>query len=689
MKKITKQTITSMLALSILVGTGIANANPTDGQSIGIGNITIIPSEDGYSAIRNPASMVDTNTWGAFILPHVLLTGSIAGLDLSGKFSKSTTSLKPEDFILSGIFGGLSFSSCSFGSSHGIGDVSNLISTAQKFQTIFSNFSKAFDPKSDVTLKQEDMKSIKDFVDKVSTIGLNFEAHTPIFTYVGSPISGFEIMGKPVYLGSSLTVDSVNGINLEYNKNFINDTLDAQFTIISSAQNLMKMDYNKIIADAQNLLKKMTTVDITNPTSVLTLLSDDNIKLLNDSANLSNSLSDTVKNINDQLKKLSGSSVGKFSTKGDGHLTFMLSSGATVFENDIISLSTGLNLKTFILPYTLPMSTFSSSTDIKGKINLFPIPFSDAISISLKKFQSIDTLNNTLKDVNTQVVTPLNNINNSVKIIQDKIKAKGIDMNNISTTNPADIIALSSLANDTEVIKALNDIQENSKFLEKAFDEKQGINLTGDGTTPINELPSYLTSEVQKDVENGLMQAKTKIISDLSPIGFGIDWGFEAKIIDDILLGLTFENAPVLWPAKEQEVLINQTKDGFQILNQGNSKDISYTISEPFSIKFGGLYNFVKLDSNLKDLILALELEHIFDNTTPFATRFGIQKKFDFTGGDFISTRIGQQIGGIGNFTTLGIGGKFSAFHFDFGTGIDFGGGIKALQTGLNIGLKF
>lgn len=614
----------SILSILVLSTTAKAESN-VDARSVGLGGTTIGQANNAFAPLRNPASMVDIGSMN-FMLPisPVLSIGNTA---------------KPIN-----AFTGL------IGSKDMTAGALDIVSGF--FQTDSSR--------------------------------LEVQSTLPILGFSGSPFKNVNIMGKPVAFGLNLWGRAVANVNFNSSKG-IGELLANSPTLFNSFTEIQKQsaEISSSLAGVTNLtipnLQNFQNINPTNQESVNVAISEvetfqkNSLKPLiasSDTAvNSISKLTDDLKNVLTKFDDISkNSQTGKGNIIADGHAVVAVSSGAQVFSNEMVDISLGLNFKGFFFPANNNYSAINNSSNPNPVLTLLGgdqganklIPVTVNTEIQTGAFKSIADIKNVIDTKLSPVVQSAKDLVTTAKTLDGQL----------DTTIPkAKENFFSALGDATAIQGTVNTLVSQSNTIKN--------NLSTD-------FSKNLVTDIQNSLANDLKDVKINInqMTDVAPFGFGLDIGAQAKIMDNIVLGLVVENPLVLWPAKmkKNQLTFDQSKlqasagqsniqltNLFSIIEDKNPQSTNYNLSEPLAIRFGGSYNLSKLSPHLSNTSILGDVEQVF-NGRPFAAHLGIEKGWTF-GSNAVFARLGTQLGGLGNMFTLGLGAKGGPFNISLGYG--------------------
>ncbi|MBC7473482.1 MAG: hypothetical protein H7263_04270 [Candidatus Sericytochromatia bacterium] len=648
MKKVVKKVVIHSIITSLTLSIShIAKAEMVDAKSIALGGTTIGLADNAFAPLRNPAAMVDLG-WGSFILP------------LSPAFS-------------------------------------------------FGNNVGSFSAASDL-FKGNNNNSNTSFFDNLSNNSnsrIDIQGFLPLIGYSGKPFKNAIVMGKPIALGINIWGRAVGSANLNLSKGLA-ELISNYPSLISSVQNIQQSLSLNSLSNLANLkipdINKFSSFDTTNKAAInavadeVEMFQKDTLQpAILQSDTLITSISQVGNNIKTILGKFDdlskNSQSGKGSIVADGHAVVAVSGASRIFKNEHIDLSVGLNLKGFFFPVNTSANNFfgsnSSSNNLFGSFlqgqnnNARLLPINLNTNLQLGSFKSIDEIKGI---IDNQVFSIINGG-------QDLIKSgKELD-NQLNITLPKVRQNIANAIGDIPNLQRLsNDIQSQSNSLNQKISANSSSKIT-------NDILNSLSNDLG-DVKLNYSQ-----MTDVSTFGFGVDLGIQAKIVNDLTLGIVFENPLVLWPAKiknnQATFDTTQFKAGagsqkfdlnniLKISEDANPKSANYNLSEPFAIRAGGAYALGKLTPYLSNATILADIEQVF-NDRPFALHLGFEKAWHFSQTTGTSVRIGTQLGGLGNMITFGIGGRNGPFNVSlgFGTGnlfnpINSNSAVAGLSTSLD-----
>lgn len=635
------------IALAISLAS-IQQANASgDARGIALGGSSVGIADDAFTVLNNPAGMVNLG-WGSFILP----------------LSPSIYTVNP--------FGW-----------------NNLIN-ASKPSTSEVN-AKLFAPFIDYAIKNNSLR-------------MELTSVEPILGYSGKPFSNLKVLGESVAFGINVWAKAGSDINLTFSSGIPqigNEVLNAgleglnvskKLTDSSNDLNGIMKDFNSL-TDKFNSLTNSGNISIDNIDSVAkefkSIQSTTLTPLISQGKTTIETFKTTKGNLDIIFSGLSKATKEVQNLTGDvvadGHIVVAVSSASRVYYNTFnnvpVDVSVGMNVKGFFFPYNMKASQINENLATYGITgNLQPIavkldadfgPFKNLDEIKT----SLDSKLNPLLDSASQILTTGETLNTDLSSLLDKYE-KGT----------APIL----LAND------LNSLNTNASTL---LTQVNDLQKTLGSVDDLTKLATDSQAKLKEDLKNVKMSMER--IEDVAPAGIGIDLGVQAKIRDDITVGLVLENPLVIWPANrvKRDVVLNtdqifdaeMTVD--KLIKIGDAKSLgatNYTLSEPTALKFGGAYKMDNLTPYLTGATIVGDIEQIF-NGRPLALHLGFEKFWAF-GKDFgLAARVGTHLGGLTNMFTLGLGAKLGAFNLDIGYGgtnpinvLESPSSVFALSTSLN-----
>jgi hypothetical protein len=632
----------AFLSLSLSLSQ-IANAENVDARSVALGGTTLGQENGAFAPLRNPASMVDIG-WGAFILP----------------FSP----------------------------------VVNVGANTNSFNAFIP-------PGGPGTAPNSYINNLIDGFLKTPNARLEAQSVAPIVGFSGSPFGNLMIQGKPFAFGINLWAkasafgNSTMSPGLATAVQKSSDLFDS-FTKIQANSGTMTKTFQSLGTGSGIFpdFEKLNSNDSNQRSTGVSESENFQSKVLQPFINGVTALDQGSTKITDILTSLDVLSKEQQSGKGevaaDGHAVIALSGASRVFKNEMIDLSVGLNLKGFFFPANpavvavVPPESISGNPFLgalfssQSSAKLFPVNVSS--DLKLGPFKSITEIKNVLD-------TQLN------PILKDAVTIAGIAKEMDQQLSSTITKARQSAAGQADVSN-LN----TSKTKIEVQATGVGVKLASAGT----DFFSQTAQTIQSSLVNGLKDVKISLnqVSDVAPLGVGVDLGFQARIMEDIVLGLMLENPLVVWPSKTttNDVTIDTVALSGSAVNTagifkvtpGATKDSNYNLTEPMALRFGGSYNLGKLTPVLSNAVFLADVEQVF-NGRPFAIHLGFEKGWYF-GPAGIFGRIGTQIGGLGNVVSLGLGFKGGPFNIDFGYGASnpFNpGGSNAATAALSTSLNF
>lgn len=518
------------------------------------------------------------------------------------------------------------------------------------------------------------------------SLDINSSTILPIIGYSGT---AFSIFDKPVGIGVNVWTKATVKTNISFSKNFyegvfsaiplvtsIKDQITETTTKASSLSGNLKMpDLAKYtngsvnIFDKEQVKKVGADLDAFQKETIIPVLTESEKTI-----NSLDKITTDVKNVLKNFDSLTKDPLLKGNVVADGHATLSFSAATGIFKNEFIDLSGGLNLKAFIMP-SIPLTGVSK--DIGNEVKL---PLLMNIELQTDKLNSAtqitDLLDNQVKgviDSGKELITSTKELNDNLSKIVSQAKNDG-------TVNPLDVVPIQG-----QFVK----IQQQSSELMKK--------VSGDFSKDVTD---KIQTALIEDIKS--MKLNVTNVTDVSPVGFGSDLGFQALLFNDLTLGLMIENPLVLWSAKSQKssysLDVNSLSDlqkfdvtkNLKKLDDGIKQDINYTLSEPMAIKFGASYELAKLTPFLSGAKIAGDIEQVL-NGNPLAFHLGFEKnwKFGFAG---LSLRLGTQLGGLSNNYAVGLGGNLGGFFIS--TAVGASNPISPMQSksmfaGLSTSVRF
>lgn len=611
----------SIVTAIILLSTN-AYSETVDARSAALGGTTLGQANNAFAPLRNPAAMTEIG-WGNVILP---LSPALTIGNTSKPISSFTSLLGNKDIGSAS----LDLASGFFGSENSRLEVQSIL---------------------------------------------------PIIGFSGAPFNDFSIMGKPIALGINLWGRAVSTANFNSSKG-IGQLISNTPLLFNSFTDLQKQS-NNIGSSFSNITSinfpNLQNVNPTNKDQVDAVITEveqfqnNTLKPLINTSDIAitaiNKATSDLKNILNNLDDISkNNQSGKSTFVADGHAVVAVSGASQVFNNDFMNVSLGLNLKGFFFPANMNYSSFTGANNTNPLINIIGgnqganklLPITINTDIQTGPFKSISDIKSIVDTKLTPVVQTANELLNTAKVLDTQIttvipKAKENALNVFSDA-PAIQGTVNSLISQSNSVRS----------------------------TITNDFSRTLISDIQGSLNNDLKDVKINFsqMTDVAPFGFGMDIGAQARIMDNIVLGLVLENPLVLWPAKikNNQMTFNQDKlqssigqsniqmtDLFNIIEDKNPQSTNYNLSEPFAIRFGGSYGLGKLTPYLANTTVLADVEQVF-NGRPFAAHLGLEKGWTF-GTNAVFARIGTQLGGLGNMFTLGLGAKGGPFNISVGYG--------------------
>lgn len=520
------------------------------------------------------------------------------------------------------------------------------------------------------------------------SVDVNSSTILPVIGYSGT---AFSIFNKPIGIGVNVWTKATIKTNISFSKNFyegifsaiplvtsIKDQITETTTKAASLSGNLKMpDLAKYtngsvnIFDREQVKKVGTDLDAFQKETITTVLTEGEKTI-----NSLDKITTDVKNVLKNFDSLTKDPLLKGNVVADGHATLSFSAATGIFKNEFIDLSGGLNLKAFIMPSV-------SLGNAQGKLGLtddIKAPLLINIELQTDKLNSAtqitDLLDNQIKgviDSGKELITSTKELNDNLSKIVSQAKNDG-------TVNPLDAAPVQG-----QFVK----IQQQSAELMRK--------VSGDFSKDV-------TDKIQASLIEDIKAMKLNVtnITDVAPVGFGSDLGFQGILFNDLTIGLMLENPLVLWSAKSQKssysLDVNSLSDlqkfdvskNLKKLDDGSKQNINYTLSEPMAVKFGASYELAKLTPFLSGAKIAGDIEQVL-NGNPLAFHLGFEKnwKFGFTG---LSLRLGTQLGGLSNNYAVGLGGNLGGFFIS--TAVGTSNPISPMQSksmfaGLSTSVRF
>lgn len=626
----------SSIILSSLIVNQNAYAETPDARSAALGGATLGQANNAFAPMRNPASMIDSG-WGSFILPlsPVITFGDAskpisAFTDLLNSSNRNTAALN----LVSGLF-------------------------------------------------------------KNDSARLETQAFLPIIGFSGTPFSNLSVMGQPIALGLNLWGRGSAVVNFNSSKG-LGQLISNTPALFSSVSEIQKQSagINSQFSSVRSLIipdvTKFQNVNPLNQSEVNAVIDEvqafQNTSLkpiILNSDNAVNSITKVTTDIKNILDSFEDLSKNKQSAKGtvvaDGHAVIAVSGASQVFRNDVFDISLGINLKGFFFPANTTYSSIAGNNSNNSLLNIIGgqggsnklIPVTVNADIQTGAFKSIGEIKNIVDNKLSPLVQSARDIITTAKTLDSQLDAVIPKARESSFNVIGDVPAIQNTVNTLQT---------------------QSRNISSSLSTDFSQT---LITEVQNSLANDLKDVKINLsqMSDVAPLGFGMDIGAQIRVLDDIVLGLVLENPLVLWPAKVKNNQMtfdsNKLQESFgkanvdisslfTIVEDKNPQTANYNMSEPFAIKFGGSYSLNKLSPFLREASFVADLEQVF-NGRPFAAHLGVEKGWSFRGGQ-VFLRLGTQLGGIGNMFTAGLGAKSGPFNISLG----YGAGNPFNPTGSN-----
>lgn len=619
MKKISQF---SFVLISALLLSTNSYAEIVDARSAALGGTTLGQPNNAFAPLRNPASMTEIG-WGNILLP----------------LSPALT----------------------------IGNTSKPISS---FTALINN----------KNIGSASLDLVSGFFGSESS-RLEVQSILPIIGFSGAPFKDFSIMNKPVAVGINLWGRAVSNANFNSSKG-IGQLISTTPSLFNSFTELQKQSagINSSFSGINTItfpnLQSVNPFDKASVDAAITEVESFQNNTLKPIINTSDiAISSISKATNDLKNILTGlddlsknNQNGKSTFVADGHAVVAISGASEVFSNNIMDISLGVNLKGFFFPANMNYSSFTGANNTNPLINIIGgnqganklLPITLNTSIETGPFKSISDITNIVDSKLLPVVQSANDLLNTAKTLDGQI----------TTILPKAKENISNAFSDAPAIQnTVNTLVSQSNSIRNTLSTDFSNKLVGD-------IQSSLYNDL-KDVKINFSQ-----MTDVAPFGVGMDIGAQARIMDNIVLGLVLENPLVLWPAKlknnqmtfDQSKLQNsvgqsniQLTDLFNIIEDKNPQSTNYTASEPFAIRFGGSYGLGKLNPYLLNTTILADVEQVF-NGRPFAAHLGLEKGWTF-GTNAVFARIGTQLGGLGNMFTLGVGAKGGPFNISLGYG--------------------
>ncbi|RYX98765.1 hypothetical protein EON78_04660, partial [bacterium] len=450
-----------------------AYAEITDAASAGLGGTTMGQSNNAFAPMRNPASMVDVG-WGSFVLPFSPVINF-------GSTSKPLSSF-------TGLIGNSNLGSASL--------------------DLVSGFF------------------------KTDASRVEIQGFLPILGFTGAPSKNFAIMGRPISFGVNLWGRAVTTANFSSSKglgalisnspglfNSVNElqtqssSINSQFSGINSLNIPDASQFKSVNPNNKEDVERVITEVQSFQNNTLKPIITDSDSAVNSISQTTNNLKAILTNLEDISKN---AQTGKGEVVADGHAVVAVSGATNVFKNSLVDLSVGVNLKGFFFPANATLGNSGNSNTLlntligqNGSNKLIPITVKADIQTGV--FKSVSDIKNIVDTRLSPLVQDARDLINTAKSLDNQLdtavitardNAFNVDAGTIQTT--------------------VNTLQSQSREVSNTVNNNFSQNL-------INEVQTSLANDL-KDVKINLNQ-----MTDVAPLGFGVDIGAQAKIMDDLV----------------------------------------------------------------------------------------------------------------------------------------------------------
>lgn len=494
--------------------------------------------------------------------------------------------------------------------------------------------------------------------------GLRLEAaaRVPLIGYTGKPLP-VSVLGQPIHVGVNLWGQGGANIMLSGSQGLGGmisgaSSLGTDIGRLQSAASSLPTQLSSSINELNSALATFQNTDTSNPQALSNALGT----AITAAENLNGTLNGALSPLQTATSSLSSAlgpigSEAQFlnaSVVADGHLTLAFSGKTAVYRNDLVNVSVGANLKSFIMPSVAtipdPLGVISGNQSATMKVP----PVALNARLDTQPMAGVASIANTLASASTTMDSAKTGLNQILTTARTAQSQAGLAAN-------GDQAAAAQLAGTMQNLAA------DASALGTSI---SGIQGTIGGLAGIQQ---SLMQDLQK------VTLQTSSFSEVSPVGFGADLGVLAEFGDEWTAGAALENALVVWPGTEQ--VTTYTLSSFNgptpafATSGTESRSANYDRSEPRALRIGGTYQ----PKAINGLTVAGDLEAVF-NGRPLALHLGAEYRV----ARILGLRLGTQIGGLGTMITPGIGVNLGGFNLDLAGGFDFSGRAFQAATGMS-----
>ncbi|MGV3525912.1 MAG: hypothetical protein ACO1RX_16935 [Candidatus Sericytochromatia bacterium] len=497
----------------------------------------------------------------------------------------------------------------------------------------------------------------------------DYELDLNLFSFSGSPFASVQLAGRPLSFGLHLGAETRSYLNLNMRSDFRQDLVEVgavlpdvlsanrQITEVSQQAGTLVQELNALTAEidalAENANRFFSSPSQAGLNELTGRLEDVNSgidALLPDARRLTQAVSTSATGADGLITafgQLSEEGI-QLTTANDVHLTLGMGAAYPLYQSPDITVSLGGQLKLFVLPYNIPLSSLgiNSSLGLLGKLELNQITGLGELPLLS---ESVDRLQTAVTDVNT-VISRAETLSDTVGQVTDALTAR--DLNALSSSGNQ--LVRDGLAFNQGVSGAQGSVQQ--------------------AAVAVGDLPNTLLRELNTVRMKGSLTTPDSV-------GAGLDLGLDAIFYRHLRLGLQIQNPLVFWQGTERpfEATLVRTQSGSTVFQptltptEGEAKRVGYNATVPLAVLLTGQYRFDELLPAFPGLTANSLMEFVANGRTPGWT-LGLQKSLGTLG----YVGLGGRMGGISSMLYLETGLRPIQ-----GLGLDLQLGISPVGNGV------
>lgn len=368
----------------------------------------------------------------------------------------------------------------------------------------------------------------------------DYELDLNLFSFSGSPFASVQLAGRPLSFGLHVGAETRSYLNLNMDADFRQDLVEVgavlpdvlaanrQITAVSQQAGSLVQELNALTAEidglaenANRFFSRPSQAGLNELTGRLESVNSGIDALLPDARALTEAVSSSATGADGLITafgQLSEEGL-QLTTANDVHLTLGMGAAYPLYQSPDITVSLGGQLKLFLLPYNLPLSSLgvNSSLGLLGKLELKQVSGLGELPLL---GQSVDRLQTAVTDVNT-VISRAETLSDTVGLVTDALSTRDLNALNSSGNQ----LVRDGLAFNQGVSGAQGSVQQ--------------------AAVAVTDLPNTLLRELNTVRMKGSLTTPDSV-------GAGLDLGLDAIFYRHLRVGLQIQNPLVLWQGTER-----------------------------------------------------------------------------------------------------------------------------------------